>query len=83
VTKEGVEFFRELIYRKGESLEEYFAKIGYGDGVKYPVCCCGFLQDGEYFWENDETESNWDVLVNDFISSIDDETVIVGIDCHS
>lgn len=51
---------------------------------KYPVSCYGFLQNGVWICQDDqlEPEMDWETTVAEFISGIDDEIVIVGIDCH-
>ena len=92
ITDEGIENYHGLIYKKGEKLDEYIARMGITQDLKYPVDVYACLHDGEYL----ESESlikvdgefkisnypDWTEHVQNLIDDLNDDVVLVGVDCH-
>lgn len=91
ITEEGLFWCAQMIYRKGQTVEEFMAKHGIPDSWKYPINVCGVFTEEEYFDEHDhpydpaiegDQEAKWRVQLEEFIDDADDNTVFVGIDYH-
>lgn len=91
ITEEGIYSWREMIYRKGQTLEEFLSKYDVPESWKYPISVCGVFTEEEYFdvycCEHDpnvegDNEAKWHRKMEEFIDDEDDETVFVGIDYH-
>ena len=89
ITEDGIQVFGEYVYHKGETEEEFLAQL---KTRKYPIYIYAFLKDG--IWttkecyisdgENSRFEDNgdWENELEQFIDGLDDETVLVSVDCH-
>ena len=89
ITEDGIQVFGEYVYHKGETEEEFLAQL---KTRKYPIYIYAFLKDG--IWttkecyisdgENSRFEDNgdWEDELEQFIDGLDDETVLVSVDCH-
>ncbi len=89
ITEDGIQVFGEYVYHKGETEEEFLAQL---KTRKYPIYMYAFLKDG--IWttterfipdgENSKFEDNedWEDELEQFIDGLDDETVLVSVDCH-
>lgn len=76
LAEDGIRSWNKIVYVKGETLDEYLTRTGYGDGAKpYPIPY-GYISDGEYYSECSETE------LAGYIESVPDDDVLVCIDCH-
>lgn len=91
ITEEGIVCWGDLIYRKGQTLEEYMEKYGIPDSWKYPISVCGIFIDeiyyaeGEVLFDDDGKpiqHLSWQEVMDNYIDDADDETVFVGIDYH-
>ena len=91
ITEEGIVCWGDLIYRKGQTLEEYMEKYGIPDSWKYPISVCGIFIDEIYYAEgevlfddngNPIQHLSWQEVMDNYIDDADDETVFVGIDYH-
>ncbi len=90
ITENGISGFMEMLYIKGETVQQYLARHRIIRKYKYPSFPYGYLDDqGEYHSEDsmpsrDEKKIKrmWHKKVNRFIDSLSDETVLVGVDCH-
>ena len=91
ITEEGIVCWGELIYRKGQTLEEYMEKYGIPESWKYPISVCGIFIDENYYAEGEvildgdglpRQHLSWQQVMEIFIDDADDETVFVGIDYH-
>lgn len=91
VTEEGIMFYNRLLYSKGETVEEYLKRHNQIPTSHYPVCFYGFL--GEDGWhteadiilgpnKNPDDVSLWKERLDNFLDSIPDDTVLIGVDCH-
>ena len=93
VTEDGILYLEELVYRKEECEESYLARHGFLDGRRYPVCCYAYLDDtgyqAEYNFKPDNpddragSQKKWQDALQNYIDSLSDDDVLVGIDCHS
>ena len=93
ITEDGICSWGELLYKKGETLEEYLNRQHYLASEKYPVVAHDLVSEDEWFsqyeleWdvekgESDKTEK-WMLKIEEFIDDMDDENVIVVVDYHS
>lgn len=91
ITEEGIQIFGEYVYYKGETEEEYLEDCGF-KRKKYPIYIYAFLKDGVWTTverlipdgENSRFEDmrDWKDELEQFIDGLDDETVLVSVDCH-
>lgn len=91
VTEEGIYHYHELVYRKGQTLEEYMKEHGIPETWKYPISVCGIFDDETYHCDYDciydeELQKwiplDWQEAMDNYIDDADDDTVFVGIDYH-
>ena len=90
ITENGISGFMEMLYVKGETVQQYLARHRIIRKYKYPSFPYGYLDDqGEYHSEDsmpsrDEKKAKrmWHKKVNRFIDALSDDTVLVGVDCH-
>lgn len=90
--EDGIRRFGELLYRKGETEDEYLERFVNLKRKKYPLSLYAFLKDGIWITterfisdgENSRFEENedWEDELEQFIDGLDDETVLVSVDCH-
>ena len=84
----GIGFFGEMYYIKDETLEENLKRNGYGDEADHYASAAAFVDhDGCYCDRYDILGPNsdgnlWRKHLKEFYNKIDDNTVIVGVDCH-
>ena len=88
----------DILYIEGETLESYLKRKHIVDTFKYPAITYGFLDDDgyheeDYVWRNSKTRKKANKQkrksriafrrkVDEYLESIPDETVIIGVDCH-
>ena len=84
--EDGIQLGGELIFRKDETLEEYLFRTDWYRTRKYPMPTCNFL-------DLDETGgrgilwlellfSGLEDALDDFLSGLSPEDVLVVVDCH-
>ena len=87
-----------FILIEGETLETFLKRRNISDTFKYPAITFGFLDDEgyheeEYVWRDSTTRKRinrqkrknriaWRRKLDEYIESIPDDTVIIGVDCH-
>ena len=85
--------FGDILYIDGESLQEYLKRRHLDGSCKYPVQFYQYLSEESGFAERNvdyrsscenraEAEYAWDEELSDFIDKMDDECVLVCVDCH-
>lgn len=89
ITEDGIQVFGEYVYHKGETEEEFLAQL---KRKKYPINLYAFLKEGiwttvERFIPNGENSrfednTDWEDELEQFIDGLDDEKVLVIVDCH-
>lgn len=89
-TDEGISGFWGMRYIKDETVQQYLARNRVIRRYRYPSFAYAYLDmNGEYHDkdniqadDNNKRERIWHRIFNRFIASLDDETVLVGVDCH-
>ena len=83
--------YGKLIYRIGESVEEFCDRIRADDTRKFPVAFCdlvskgGWLAEGEAYIRPGQMEAtayDWGETIEQYIDDLDDEAVLVSVDYH-
>lgn len=92
IEESGISRFGKLIYRKGETEEQYLKQYGNLKRKKYPINVYAFLMEDAWTTtdrfildgENSRIEDNpeWEDDLEQFIDELEDETVLVIVDCH-
>ncbi len=92
ITEDGIQVFGEYVYQKGETEEEYLEQCIRLKRKKYPINIYAFLMEGvwttvERFIPDGkksrfEDNADWEDELEQFIDGLDDETVLVSVDCH-
>lgn len=91
IAEDGIYHWGELLYKKGQTLEEYMAKHGIPESWKYPLSIFGIFIDDCYHSEYDSVYDeeqkkwvprDWQQVMDAHIDDADDDTVFVGIDYH-
>ncbi len=92
ITEEGIWILGKMVFQKGETEEEFLERYAFYKRKKYPINIYAFLADG--IWnraervipedKNGRIERNaeWENELERFIDGLDDETVLVSVDCH-
>ena len=87
VTEEGIVNCGRLIYEKGETEEHFLAHHKFNELKRYPICFYAFLSDGCWNTQYDLSDSNnndpWDDTQGNYIDSLSDDTVLIGVDLHA
>ena len=85
--EDGIRLGEEMIYRNGETLEEYLIRMDWSRTRKYPIPACNYLDlDGS--WEEEEAfgwnscSQDWEDALDSFLSGLSPEDVLVVVDCH-
>lgn len=89
-TDEGISRFGEMLYIKGETVQQYLVRNRIVKKYKYPIFVYGYLDRSGCYQEKDtvclmdinKRDRVWRKMLNKFIDSLSDETVLVGVDCH-
>lgn len=88
INEHGIGFLGDMYYVAGETLDENLKRHGYPDDLKYHAGGGAFVDlDSAYVDRFDvlspgDDRDGWYRIVDDFIDRVDDNTVIVGVDCH-
>ena len=90
--KEGCVYsFLDLIYKIGETEDEYLARMKVVDDRKYPVSFCDLIDDDDWLsqghdYQNPDREEElaltWEETIQQFIEDQDDDDVLVSVDYH-
>jgi len=84
----GIGFFGEMYYIKDETLEENLKRNGYGDEPEHYASAAAFVDLDDCYCDRYDilgpnSDGNlWRKHLKEFFYKIDDNTVIVGVDCH-
>ena len=91
ITDNGIERFGTALYIKEETLDENLTRLGVVSKHKYPNLAHAYLADDGYYyaeayWNPNAKDSavteTWRTMLDNYIDSLSDDTVIVGVDCH-
>lgn len=85
ITDDGIAGFDDMVYINGESMYENFVRRGIVTKSKYHANFYGFLSENGWVDHgfDEDPKSDYIQKLDRFIDSIDDETVLVAVDCHS
>lgn len=83
----------DMLYKKGETLSQYLDRRGTKNRCKhiFTQFVSAYLQDGVYYEADDFAEDNktaengdelWSDKIDELYNSLDDNTVLVCVDCH-
>lgn len=87
----GVYGYGTLIYRIGESEDDFCNRIRAEDTRRYPVAFCDLVSEFGWIAEEDAyirpgqtevTATDWGETIQQYIDDLDDEAVLVSIDYH-
>ncbi len=90
ITDDGLFYYGFMYYKKDETLIEYLERHEIMQTYKYPPLFYGYLGDDGYHYKdemriddkNASAEELWDKKMSEYIDSLSDDTVLVGVDCH-
>lgn len=91
VTGDGVECMGGLVYRKAETFGEFIQSRSTVHERRYPLCVHDIVDaDGWQYPQYNDTEyiqkaempADWCKKIDDYIDSLNNETVLVGVDYH-
>ena len=93
ITEEGIAGWGNMIYMKGETLDEYKARKGVTDADKYQVSSYAFVDrngdwnaSGDMGWfgisSNDKPERAWNDELQTLMNEVQDDDYLVAVDCH-
>ncbi len=85
LTNSGVAGLDEMLYIHGENMYDNFVRRGIVCKTKYHAKFYGFLSETgwvDHGYEEDP-KSEYIQKLDEFIDSLDDDTVLVAVDCHS
>lgn len=85
ITENGISGFDDMLYVKGESMYENLRRRGISDGTKYHAGFYGFLNEDKWTdrgWD-EEQGKEYPQKLDSFIDSLDNDTVLVAVDCHN
>lgn len=91
-TRDGCVYqFTDLIYRIGESEEDYLERCGLGSDVKYPVSFCDLVTRNEWIQEGSLQErfdggeqhiQTWARTIESYIDALEDDQILASVDYH-
>lgn len=87
VDEKGVCYYGEYIYYKGESLEAFMKREAMPNEWKYPMYIHDIVDKDDWQSKDDlqigtEQQKSWHTILDEYIDSLSDETVLVGVDYH-
>ncbi len=93
IVEDGICTWGDYLYKKGETLEDYLARVSYPIDAKYAVIAHDLVSSDSWFSQYDlewdiekgeaEKKAQWNLKIEKFIDDMDDEDVIVVVDYHS
>ena len=89
ITDNSLKSFGSILYQKGETLSEFLTRIELKEQCKHTFSqyVHAYLQDGIYHCYDEcqrdgDVNEMWRTMVDEFYTSLDDDTVLVSVDCH-
>lgn len=92
ITDEGISFWQDMLYVKGETVEEYLNRNGIALDQRLLPNCYSFIKDGEWIsqgdmgWfgisSNEKSQDEWRNLLSSYLDNVADDDIIVTVDCH-
>ena len=87
VDEKGVRYYGKYIYHKGESLESFMKREAMPNEWKYPMYIHDIVDINGWQSKDDiqvgaEQQKSWHTILDEYIDSLSDDTVLVGVDYH-
>lgn len=92
ITSEGITYFGDYYFYKGETEAEYIKRNGVPDDWKYPVILYDIINEGEWItYESipidingvkSDIDNSWHTTIDKYFDSLDEDTVLIGVDYH-
>ena len=93
LTEDGIRGWGEMIYIKGETLDDYKARKGVTDSDQYLIGDYAYIDrngdwsgSGDMGWfgisSNDKPERTWKDELQAFMDEVQDDDFIAIVDCH-
>lgn len=89
INPQGVLYYGEMVYFKGETVEDYLKRYDILDERRYPVYVHDIVDADNWFsrddfeWtDNGAVSVDWPERIDTYIDDLDDEDVLVGVDYH-
>lgn len=92
LTEDGFRGFSDMAYVSDETLESFLSRHGVSDELQYPSICYAYIYDGEYHerWEFSTLERkgydrvliDWQKEVDEYLSGLQPDDVLVTMDIH-
>ena len=93
ITENSVEHFGNMEYQKNETLAEYLTRKCIKEKCKHTFSqfVYAYLKDGCYYNKDDYMTNNtnntvpesvWYDMLDEYYNSLDDNTVLISVDCH-
>ena len=89
ITDNSLKSFGSILYQKGETLSEFLTRIELKEQCKHTFSqyVHAYLQDGIYHCYDEcqrdgDVNEMWRTMVDEIYTSLDDDTVLVSVDCH-
>lgn len=87
INDKGIFNFGECIYSKDDSVEEFIQRHRMPTEWKYPIYNYDIVD--KYGWRSvddfrncAEQQKSWHTILDEYIDSLSDDMVLVGVDCH-
>lgn len=82
ITDSGIMQYNTEIYHHGDSLDMFLASRGYPSEWKYPLVIHDFVSREGWKSEYDVEGYDWNKQIDEFVDSLSDDAVLVGVDYH-
>ena len=85
--EDGIRLGGNLVFQKGETLEEYLVRTDLYRTRMYPIPACNFLDldgnwEGESVFGWNSCSQDWEDALDSFLAGLSPEDVLVVVDCH-
>lgn len=84
ITEDGILVRDEMLYIKGETLEQFLQRYNLSTDCKYPCRPHGFIQNGMYHHMGTysrQEETAWRLKVQEYLESIPENHFIISLEC--
>ena len=90
ITGSGIVSWGEVIYRRGETVEDYLERMGIPKDWKYPYHAGDIVDAEEWIYREQfpsetadgQEPADWHAYLDAYIDRLDDDTVLVSVDYH-
>lgn len=82
LTEDGIVGYKEYLYRKDETLNEFLGRVGIPPEWKYPFTVHDIVDEDNWDASGDYQSAEWHIRLDQYLDKLDDDTVLAGVDCH-